>query len=340
MNKQILLKSRPQGLQTLQNFNFVESDVPKPMQGEILLKVIYFSLDPYMRGRMNDAKSYAKPVELGDVMEAGGVGEVVESNSSKFKVGDIVSGMTGWQEYSVLSDKFVRKIDPDLAPISTSLGVLGMPGLTAYCGLMSFGKPKSGEQGVVSAASGAVGAVVGQIAKLKGCTVIGVAGENAKCDYVINELEFDDCLNHRDENFKSRMREVCSSGVDIYWENVGGITFEAILPLMNEFGRIPVCGLIAHYNQTDLPVSKDRIPVLFRSILTKRLSLRGFIVWDLKDQEEEALKQLSSWVLEGKIKYKEDVVEGIESAPEAFIGLLEGKNFGKMLIKTAPKINL
>ena len=334
MNKKILLNSRPNGVPTLQNFKLIEADLPKIEDGEIVVKVIYFSLDPYMRGRMNDAKSYAKPVALGEVMEAGGVGEVIESRSPSYKPGDIVVGPTGWQEYSALGDKFVRKIDPSLAPISTSVGVLGMPGLTAYSGLMTFGKPCEGESIVVSAASGAVGSVVGQIAKLKGCHVIGVAGSDDKCEYVISELGFDKCLNYRNDNFRQDLISSCVSGVDIYWENVGGTTFEAVLPLMNDFGRIPVCGLIAHYNQTDLPMRKDRLPVLFRNILTKRLLLRGFIVWDLKEQEEEALSSLTSLVSEGKIKYKEDLVEGIESAPEAFIGLLEGKNFGKLLVKT------
>lgn len=340
MNKKILLSSRPQGIPTLKNFKLDEGDVPKISEGEILVKVIYFSLDPYMRGRMNDGKSYAKPVGIGEVMEAGGVGEIIESKSLLFKSGDIVQGSTGWQEYAALNENFVRKIDPDAAPISTSLGILGMPGLTAYCGLMEFGKPKSGETIVVSAASGAVGSLVGQISRIKGCKVIGVAGGSTKCDYVVNELHFNSCLNHRDKNLKSLLSDTCMAGVDIYWENVGGITFEAVLPLMNDFGRIPVCGLIAHYSQTDLPFRKDRLPALFRSILTKRLSLRGFIVWDLKEREKEGLQQLSSWVKSGEIKYKEDIVEGIESSPEAFIGMLEGKNFGKMLIKTAPKMNL
>jgi NADPH-dependent curcumin reductase CurA len=295
------------------------------------------SLDPYMRGRMNDAKSYAKPVEIGDVMEAGALSQVVESKSKDFKVGDFVEGRTGWQDNPTVDTRELRLIDPSMAPLSTSIGVLGMPGTTAYVGMHNFAKPQKGETVVVSAASGAVGATVGQIAKIYGCRVVGVAGSEEKCNFTKSELGFDECINYKNDDFKDKLKLACPNGVDIYWENVGGKTFDNVMPLLNDYARIPVCGLISLYNATSMPGGdKDRLPLLFRQILTKRMMIKGFIVFNHYDQREESIIALSNWIKEGKIKYKEDFVDGLENAPNAFIGLLNGKNFGKLVVKVNP----
>ncbi len=337
MNTKILLNERPHGEPTLGNFKTIKENIRKPQEGEVVLKTIYMSLDPYMRGRMNDAKSYAKPVEIGDVMEAGALSQVIESKSKLFKVGDFVEGRTGWQDNPTVDQKELRLIDPKMAPLSTSIGVLGMPGTTAYVGMHNFAKPKEGETLVVSAASGAVGATVGQIGKIYGCRVIGVAGTDDKCEFTKNELGFDDCVNYKNLKFKEKLKSACPNGVDIYWENVGGVTFDTVMPLLNDYARIPVCGLISLYNATSLKGGdKDRLPLLFRQILTKRMMIKGFIVFNHYDQREESILALSKWIREGKIKYKEDFVEGLENAPNAFIGLLNGKNFGKLVVKVNP----
>jgi NADPH-dependent curcumin reductase CurA len=290
-----------------------------------------------MRGRMNDAKSYAKPVEIGDVMEAGALSQVVESKSKDFKVGDFVEGRTGWQDNPTVDTRELRLIDPSMAPLSTSIGVLGMPGTTAYVGMHNFAKPQKGETVVVSAASGAVGATVGQIAKIYGCRVVGVAGSEEKCNFTKSELGFDECINYKNDDFKDKLKLACPNGVDIYWENVGGKTFDNVMPLLNDYARIPVCGLISLYNATSMPGGdKDRLPLLFRQILTKRMMIKGFIVFNHYDQREESIIALSNWIKEGKIKYKEDFVDGLENAPNAFIGLLNGKNFGKLVVKVNP----
>jgi len=286
---------------------------------------------------MNDAKSYAKPVEIGEVMEAGALSQVIESKSNLFKVGDFVEGRTGWQDNPTVNEKELRLIDPEMAPLSTSIGVLGMPGTTAYVGMHNFAKPQEGETLVVSAASGAVGATVGQIGKIYGCRVIGVAGTDDKCEFTKTELGFDDCVNYKDPDFKEKLKFACPEGIDIYWENVGGITFDTVLPLLNDYARIPVCGLISLYNATSLKGGEqDRLPLLFRQILTKRMMIRGFIVFNHYDQREESILALSKWIKEGKIKYKEDFVDGLENAPNAFIGLLNGKNFGKLVVRVNP----
>ena len=334
MNTKILLNERPHGEPNLGNFKTVQEDIRTPKDGEVLLKTIYMSLDPYMRGRMNDAKSYAKPVEIGEVMEAGALSQVMESKSNLFKVGDFVEGRTGWQDNPTVNEKELRLIDPEMAPLSTSIGVLGMPGTTAYVGMHNFAKPQEGETLVVSAASGAVGATVGQIGKIYGCRVIGVAGTDDKCEFTKTELGFDDC---KDPDFKEKLKSPCPDGVDIYWENVGGVTFDTVMPLLNDYARIPVCGLISLYNATSIKGGeKDRLPLLFRQILTKRMMIKGFIVFNHYDQREESILALSKWIREGKIKYKEDFVEGLENAPNAFIGLLNGKNFGKLVVKVNP----
>ena len=337
MNTKILLNERPHGEPTLGNFKTIKENIRKPLEGEVVLKTIYMSLDPYMRGRMNDTKSYAKPVEIGDVMEAGALSQVIESKSKLFKVGDFVEGRTGWQDNPTVDEKELRLIDPKMAPLSTSIGVLGMPGTTAYVGMHNFAKPKEGETLVVSAASGAVGATVGQIGKIYGCRVIGVAGTDDKCEFTKTELGFHDCVNYKDPKFEEKLKSACPKGVDIYWENVGGVTFDTVMPLLNDYARIPVCGLISLYNATSLKGGdKDRLPLLFRQILTKRMMIKGFIVFNHYDQREESILALSKWIREGKIKYKEDFVEGLENAPKAFIGLLNGKNFGKLVVKVNP----
>ena len=336
VNRRIVLAERPQGRPGPQNFRLEEVPVPEPGAGELVSRTIYLSLDPYMRGRMNDAPSYTPPVAIDAVMTGGTVGQVVKSNLDGFTPGDFVVGYGGWQDFSVFKAGEASKVDPAQAPISTALGVLGMPGMTAYTGLHEIGRPQAGETLVVAAASGAVGAVVGQIAKIRGCRVVGVAGSKAKCDYVVNELGFDACLDHRAADFAKALADACPKGIDVYWENVGGPVFEAVLPLLNRFARIPVCGLIAWYNASEPPPGPDRTPLLFRSILTKRLTIRGFIVWDFNALEEKFRREVGQWVREGRLRYREDVREGLEQAPQAFMGLLEGGNFGKLLIRVAP----
>jgi len=332
-NRQVLLASRPTGEPVPENFQIVESDIPVPGPGQVLLRTIYLSLDPYMRGRMNAGPSYAAPVEIGAVMEGGAVCEVVESKVAGISPGEIVVAYIGWQEYGVADAAGIVKVDPSLGPISYSLGVLGMPGLTAYTGLLNIGQPEAGETLVVAAASGAVGSVVGQIGRIKGCRVIGIAGGEDKCLYVKHELRFDECLNRRDPNFAERLKAACPNGIDIYFENVGGAVFDAVLPLLNNFARIPVCGLIAHYNATDLPPGPDRLPLLMQTILIKRLTVRGFIVWDFAAQRPEFLADVSRWLKEGEITYREDITDGLENAPRELIGLLRGENFGKKIIR-------
>ena len=335
INRQIVLASRPTGKPESANFRLDETAIPVPEDGQVLCKTIYLSLDPYMRGRMNAGKSYAPPVEIDEVMGAGTVGQVIESNNSKFNAGDFVFGYGGWQEFWVQNGTELKKVDPQLAPISTATGVLGMPGVTAYTGLLNIGKPKKGETVVVAAASGAVGSVVGQIARLKGARAVGIAGSAEKCKYVTEELGFDACVNHNSPEFAEALKVACADGIDVYFENVGGKVFETVSPLFNDFARIPVCGIISAYNATELPPGPNLTPLLMRDILVKRLTFRGFIVWDFASQENEALSELANWIKEGKLHYREDIVDGLENAPEAFIGLLEGKNFGKLVIRVS-----
>lgn len=336
INRQIVLAAYPEGAPKDSDFALAESPVSEPGAGQVLCRAIYLSLDPYMRGRISPAKSYAKGVAIGEVITGGTVSHVIESKSPDFAEGDIVFGYTGWQDYAVMEAGQLRIVDPQLAPISTALGVLGMPGMTAYTGLANIGQPKEGETLVVAAASGAVGSAVGQIARIKGCRTIGVAGSPDKCAFVVEELGFDTCLSHRDPDFAEQLSLACPDGIDIYWENVGGAVFQAVLPLCNEFARIPVCGLIAHSNATELPSGPNQVPVVMRSVLTKRLRIQGFIVWDFADQEAEFIEHMSGWIREGRVKYREDFVDGLETAPRAFRGLLQGKNFGKLVIRVSP----
>ncbi|MGE5156905.1 MAG: NADP-dependent oxidoreductase [Gemmatimonas sp.] len=334
--KRIVLASRPVGEPKPSDFRSESYEVPTPGQGEVLLRTIWLSLDPYMRGRMSDAASYAQPVPIGGVMEGGTVCEVIASNNPTYAKGDVVLARAGWQTHAVADAKALRKIDPKLAPISTAVGVLGMPGMTAYTGLLEIGKPQAGETVVVAAASGAVGSAVGQIARIKGARAIGIAGGKDKCDYVKRELGFDDCLDHRDPGLAAKLKDACPKGIDVYFENVGGAVFEAVFPLLNTFARVPVCGLIAHYNDTEAKPPKWAAN-LMRAVLTKRLTLRGFIVSDFAVRHDDFLRDMSQWVREGKVKYKEFVTEGLDSAPGALIGLLKGANFGKQLVRVGPE---
>jgi NADPH-dependent curcumin reductase CurA len=332
-HRQVRLAARPAGYPRESDLRLVESSVPEPGAGEFLVRVVYLSLDPYMRGRMSDARSYVPPVAVGDVMEGGTVGEVVRSNHPGFAVGDVVEGRLGWQEYAVSAGKGVRRIDPTVAPISTALGVLGMPGLTAYFGLLEVGQPKAGETVVVSAASGAVGGLVGQIAKLKGCRAVGLAGSDAKVDYITRELGYDAGINYRTApDLDLALRAACPKGVDVYFDNVGGRITEAVSRHVNLFARISVCGLMSQYNLTEPEVA----PRNERFVLVNRVRIQGFIVFDFAARYKEGLAQLTEWVRAGQLRYREDVVDGLERAPAALIGLLQGRNFGKMLVRVGP----
>ena len=327
-NKQILLAFRPKGAVEETHFRLVESDIPQAGDGEFVMRAHYLSLDPYMRGRMDDAKSYAAKAEVGAVMVGTAVGEVIESHHDKFKVGDFVETRTGWQEYGVSNGGGVRKLDPNYVPLSAYLGAVGMPGVTAWIGLNEHGKPKSGETVVVSAASGAVGSAVGQLAKLKGCRAVGIAGGQAKCDYVVNELGFDACIDYKAGNLDAALTTACPKGIDVYFDNVGGPILNAVLGHVNAFSRIALCGQISGYNDPEALTVRN-----FRSFLVNRIQARGFICSDHMDLWRPALKELGELVHDGKLKYRESIAIGLDSAPKAFIGLLNGKNFGKQLVK-------
>ncbi|MCY6379140.1 NADP-dependent oxidoreductase [Hoeflea prorocentri] len=335
-NRRFVLASRPTGFPTPQNFRLEESQIPQPAEGEVLLRTLYLSLDPYMRGRMNDAPSYAPPVNIDEVMIGGTVTRVEESKNPKFAVGDLVLSTNGWQDYAVSDGTGLARLDNDMPHPSLALGVMGMPGFTAYVGLLDIGEPKPGETVVVSAATGAVGSAVGQIAKLKGCRVIGVAGGAEKCRYAVEELGFDACIDRHEADLKEQLAAACPDGIDVYFENVGGAVFDAVLPLLNVHARIPVCGRIASYNATSLPDGPDRSPALIGMLLVKRIKMQGFIIFDhYESRYRDFVKDMTGWLAEGKVKYREDVVEGLENAPAAFIGMLNGKNFGKLVVKVS-----
>lgn len=336
MNHRIVLNSRPNGAPTPNDFRQESAPMPMPASGQVLLRTLYFSLDPYMRGRMSDAASYAAPVGIGEVMVGAAVARVEASQHAEYKEGDLVLGFPGWQEYTVSDGSGLTKLDASMAHPSLALGVLGMPGFTAYMGLLDIGQPKAGDTVVVAAASGAVGSVVGQIAKIKGCRVVGIAGGAEKCSYVVNKLGFDACIDHRSPDLAQDLAAVCSKGIDVYFESVGGVVFDAVLPLLNTSARVPLCGLIANYNDTGLPDGPDRMGLLTRTLLTKRIKMQGFIIFDdYGPRYGEFFAQMSEWLANGQIKFKEDVVDGLENAPQAFIGLLEGKNFGKLIVRVA-----
>lgn len=327
INKQIVLDSRPTGAAEPRNFRLVESEAPSPGPGQVLVRHLYLSLDPYMRGRMNDAKSYAKPQELGAVMVGGTVGEVVASNNPRFKTGDKVVGMGGWQNYALSDGGDLRVIDASRIPVQAYLGPVGMPGVTAWYGLNKIIAPKKGETVVVTAATGAVGSVVGQLAKVAGATVIGVAGGPEKCAYAKNELGYDACVDHKSPNFVEELKAALPRGVDGLFENVGGLPFETAARRFNDFARAAICGLIASYDGAPAPA------VDLRVMLTKRIKVEGFIVADHMALWPTALAELAGHVAAGRIRYRETISNGLESAPEAFLGLLKGRNFGKQLVK-------
>ena len=333
--RRVVLASRPAGEPAAENFAIEEYRIPLPGPGEVLLHTRYLSLDPYMRGRMSDAPSYAAPVAVGAVMEGGTVSEVIASNNDAFATGDIVLGHTGWQTHAISSGKGLRKLDPAAAPVSYALGVLGMPGMTAYFGLAEIGKPQAGETLVVAAASGAVGSVVGQIAKIKGARAVGIAGGVDKCRYVKDELGFDACIDHRAPDFAAQLKAACPKGIDVYFENVGGKIFEAVAPLLNNYARVPVCGVISQYNDSDAEPRANWVPALMRSVLSKRITMRGFIVSDFYARRDEFTQEMPPWLKEGRVKYREHVIEGLENAPRGLIGLLRGENFGKTLVRVA-----
>jgi len=336
VNRKIVLNSRPVSAPTLENFRLEETATPTIADGQVLLRTLYLSLDPYMRGRMSDALSYAPPVEIGAEMIGGTIARVERSFHADYQAGDLVLSFNGWQDYALSDGTGLTKLDPQMPQPSLALGALGMPGFTAYMGLLDIGQPKAGEAVVVAAASGAVGSVVGQIAKLKGCRVVGIAGGAEKCRFVTEELGFDACIDHHSADLHQLLTMACPKGIDVYFENVGGKVFDAVLSLLNPAARIPVCGLIAHYNDTALPAGPDRLSLLTRTLLTKRIKMQGFIIFDdYGHRYDEFFSQMSIWLKEGKIKFREDLVDGLENAPQAFIGLLEGKNFGKLVIEVA-----
>lgn len=334
-NRRFVLAARPKGAPTAANFRLEQTPLPVPKDGEMLLRTLYLSLDPYMRGRMSDAPSYAAPVEVGGVMVGGTVSRVEESKHPDFRQGDLVQAYSGWQDYALSNGAGVMKLDPQMPRPSYAVGVLGMPGFTAWYGLLEIGAPKAGETLVVAAATGAVGSAVGQIGKLKGCRVVGIAGGPEKCEYALREFGFDACLDHRKPDLPKRLAEACPGGIDIYFENVGGAVFDAVLPLLNIFARVPVCGLISQYNATSLPPGPDRTPLLLGALLRKRMRMQGYIISDRNELYPKFLRDMTHWVQQGLVKSREDVVEGLENAPQAFIGMLEGRNFGKLVVRVS-----
>lgn len=322
--------SRPDGEPELYNFRLSRTCIPELKEGEVLAEIHYISVDPYMRGRMSTRKSYSKPYELNQVITGGSVGRVIESKSTVYKVGDYVEGMMGWQEFCVSNEKDLRKVNPEHGPLSTALGLLGMTGLTAYFGLLDIGKPKEGETVVVSGAAGAVGTVVGQIAKIKKCRVIGIAGSDEKVRYLREELGYNGAFNYkRHKNLRKPLKELCPKGIDIYFDNTGGDISDAVLMLINDNARIAICGLIDQYNLHEIP----RGPRMQGTLLTHTALMKGFLVFKYADRYEEGLKQLSEWYREGKIKSVENIVEGFENTPKAFLGLFRGENIGKQIVK-------
>jgi hypothetical protein len=334
IHRRIVLNARPHGAPKLSDFRLEQQEVPQPSEGQVLLRTIYLSLDPYMRGRMSDAPSYAPPLNLGDVMVGGTVSRVEASRHPAFKAGDLVSSFSGWQTHELSDGKDLTRIDSDITHPSLMLSVLGMPGFTAYHGLLNIGQPKPGETVVVASATGAVGSVVGQIAKLKGARAIGIAGGREKCRYAVEELGFDACIDHHASDFAEQLAASTPNGIDVYFENVGGAVFDAVLPRLNNGARVPVCGLIAHYNDTELPSGPNRLPMLMTQILIRRLHVEGFIILDHFDTGlEPFLRDMQAWVASGKVKLREAFVDGLEQAPQALIDLLESKHFGKVVVR-------
>ena len=330
VNRQFVLASRPVGLPTESNFKLIETPVPHLKDGELLVHALYLSVDPYMRGRISETKSYAAGVEIGQLMVGGGVAEVVESKNPAFAVGEIVDIYMGWQEYAVSNGKGLRKVDPAVAPVSTAEGVLGMTGLTAYFGLLDVCYPKPGETVVVSGAAGAVGSVVGQIAKVKGCRTVGIAGGDDKVDWILRECGYDAAFNYKTtENYSAKLKELCPKGIDVYFDNVGGPITDAVFGLINLGARISVCGQISQYNN----IKTEMGPRFLGALIIARAKVQGFLISDYFARFGPALAEMSQWVRSGQIKYREDIVDGFENLPKAFIGLLQGENIGKRLVK-------
>ncbi len=337
INRRFVLAERPNGEPTAATLRLETGPVPVPAPSQMLLRTEYLSLDPYMRGRMSDAPSYAAPVAVGAVMEGGTVAQVVTSDVAGFKAGDRVLGYNGWQDYALSDGAGVTLLDPEMAQPSWALGILGMPGFTAWAGLTQIGQPRAGEIVCVAAATGPVGATVGQIARLMGCHVVGIAGGADKCAHAVGTLGFDACIDHKSADFAAKLKEASPNGIDIYFENVGGAVFDAVLPLLNIGARVPVCGLISQYNATSLPGGPDRLSMLMGQVLRKRLTLRGFIIFqDFGPLYPAFAKAMGDWLATGKMHYREDLIDGLEQAPQAFIGLLRGENFGKRVIRVGP----
>jgi len=334
-NRRVVLAERPKGIPNENTLRLEEASIPQVGAGEMLLRTVYLSIDPYMRGRMNDAKSYAEPVKIGEVMTGQVVAEVVSSNLDGFEPGDFVLTGSGWQDYAVSDGTEVMNLGKDPKNPSWSLGILGMPGYTAYAGLLQIGDPKPGETVVVAAASGPVGATVGQIAKIKGCRVVGIAGGAEKCAHVVKNLGFDACIDHKSDDFAELLKASCADGIDVYFENVGGEVLYAVLPLLNAFARMPVCGVVSWYNLTGLPEGMDFGPAIMGTILRMKVKVQGFIIFDSfpKSTYTDFVNDMSEWLAEGKVQYKEQVVEGLENAPAALNDVLLGKSFGKMVVK-------
>lgn len=333
-NRRLVLAERPKGAPTSSTLRLETAPIQTPGSGEMLLRTEFLSLDPYMRGRMSAAKSYAEPVGIGEVMVGGTVAQVVSSDVEGFSEGDFVLSFSGWQDYAISDGKGVTNLGNAPAQPSWALGIMGMPGFTAYAGLKYIGQPKSGETLVVAAATGPVGATVGQIGKLMGCRVVGVAGGEKKCRYAVETLGFDACIDHKSESFAEQFDAATPEGIDVYFENVGGKVFDAVLPKLNTGARVPVCGLVSQYNATSLPEGPDRTNLLLGKILTSRITMRGFIIFDdFGHKYPEFAKEMMTWLKAGKIQYREEIIDGLQAAPEAFIGLLEGKNFGKRVIR-------
>lgn len=336
VNRRLVLAERPQGEPTQETLQLDEVVIPSAGDQQMLLRTEYLSLDPYMRGRMSDAPSYAEPVQLGEVMIGATVAQVVSSNLKSFAVGDWVLSFNGWQDYALSDGSGVTNLGAKPAQPSWALGILGMPGFTAWAGLTQIGKPKAGETLVVAAATGPVGATVGQIGKLLGCRVVGIAGGEEKCGYAVEELGFDACLDHKATDFAEQLAQATPAGIDIYYENVGGKVLDAVLPLLNANARVPVCGLVSQYNATQLPEGPDRMNWLMGLILRKKITMQGFIIFDdFGHLYPEFAKEMTQWIEKGEIKYREEMISGLENAPEAFIGLLKGENFGKRVIHVA-----
>ncbi len=338
ISTQVLLARRPEGEPGDDTFSFVETELPALAEGQVLLRVVHLSLDPYMRGRMSDAPSYAEPVGIGEVMVGGTVCVIEESRNPDWSEGDYALSYSGWQSHAISDGTDLRRLDTSVVPPSTALGVLGMPGFTAYAGLLEIGRPQPGETVVVAAATGPVGSAVGQIARTKGARAVGIAGGETKRQALLDEFGFDVALDHRSPTFVEDLSAATPDGIDVYFENVGGPVARQVFKRMNLYGRVPVCGLVANYNDTAAPEGPDRLPGFMSLVLRKSLTVRGFIQNEFtRSHGRDFVRDMSAWVADGSVRYREDIVDGLESAPEAFRGLLTGRNFGKMVIRVSPE---